>query len=157
LDANLIDITESFAAKMDLSFSRIDSNEITILLKEQHPGYILSVILKSDYDIIYFSCDINIYVPANRYVAITDAIVKTNERIWLGHFDLISSVSRIVYSLAIPFISSQLINEEIIESTIQMITDECNRFYNYFFIVVQNEKLFDISSNTLFLESAGEA
>jgi hypothetical protein len=157
LNINPIDVTENLVTKMNLNFNRIDDNEISIQLKNEIPEYILSVILKSDYEIIYFSCDMNLYVTKEKYSAIVDAIVKANERIWVGHFDLISTSNRIVYSLTIPFISSFLVDEEVMESTIQLIMDECNRFYNYFSIIIENAELPDLSINTLFLESAGEA
>ncbi|MDR0632454.1 MAG: YbjN domain-containing protein [Holosporaceae bacterium] len=157
LNINPIDVTETFATKMNLHFSRIDDNEISIQLKDEKPEYILSVIFKSDYEIIYFSCDMNLRVPKEKYFAITDALVKANERIWVGHFDLISIGNRIVYSLTIPFVSSFSADEEVIESIIQLVKDECNQFYHYFSMIIENKKLPTLPSNAIFLESAGEA
>jgi hypothetical protein len=157
LEVNPIDITETFATKMDLNFSRIDDNEISILLRSDHPEYVLSVIFRTDCEIIYFACDVNLSVPKNKRLAITDAMAKANERIWVGHFDLISTGSRIVYSLTIPFASSFLIDEEVVESIIQLVMDECNRFYHYFAIIIESKKLPELSLNALFLETAGEA
>ncbi|MDR2107125.1 MAG: YbjN domain-containing protein [Holosporaceae bacterium] len=158
MDINPIDITETLAAKMNLNFSRVDDNEISVQLKNEAPRYILSVILRSDCDIIYFSCDMNLYVAKERYASVTEAIVKANEKIWVGHFDLISSAAnRIVYSLTIPFVSSFSADEEVMESLIQLVTDECNRFYPYFAMIIECKEPFDFPINTLFLESAGEA
>jgi hypothetical protein len=142
---------------MNLNFNRIDDNEISVQLTNENPEYILSVILKTEYDIVYFSCDMNLFVTKEKHFAITDAIAKANERIWVGHFDLISLGNRIVYSLTIPFMSSFLADEEVIESIIQLITDECNRFYYYFHMIIENCDMQNFSINTLFLESAGEA
>jgi hypothetical protein len=157
LEINPIDITETFATKMDLNFSRVDDNEISILLKEDYPQYVLSVVLKADCEIMCFSCDIGLSVPGNRRLAVVDAMAKANERIWVGHFDLISTDSRIVYSLTIPFVSSFLMDEEMLESMVQLITDECNRFYHYFAIMIESKKCPDITLGALFLEEAGEA
>ncbi|MDR0580696.1 MAG: YbjN domain-containing protein [Holosporaceae bacterium] len=157
MDINPIDITETLAAKMDLNFNRIDDNEISVQLKRKNPEYILSVIFKSDYEIIYFSCDMNLYIKKEKYAVITDAIVKANERIWVGHFDLISVDNRIVYSLTIPFVSSFLADEGVIESIMRLITDECDRFYHYFSLILESKDSLDFSISNLFLESAGEA
>ncbi|MDR2645698.1 MAG: YbjN domain-containing protein [Holosporaceae bacterium] len=157
MDTNPIDITETLATKMDLNFSRIDDNEISVQLKSKNPEYILSVIFKSDYEIIYFSCDMNLHVKKEKYVVITDAIVKANERIWVGHFDLISFDNRIVYSLTIPFVSSFLADEGVMESIMQLITDECDRFYHYFSLILESKDSSDFPISSLFLESAGEA
>ncbi len=157
LNANLIDITEMLAMKKKLSFSRLDDNEIFISSRGKIKEYNISVILKPDYDMIYFSCDLGLNVPEEKYIAITDALVKVNERIWLGHFDFISTERILVYSLTIPYVSSFLADEEIVDSTLQLIIDECDRFYDYFYMVIANEKLSELSVGTLFLESAGEA
>ncbi|MDR1551744.1 MAG: YbjN domain-containing protein [Holosporaceae bacterium] len=155
LSANPIDITEALAAKMNLSFSRMGDNEISIHLKADRPKYILSVVLKSDYEMIYFSCDMNLRVPKKKRVSIMDAIIRANERIWIGHFDLISVSNCIVYSLAIPFVSSFLADEEIIQSIIQLIRGECNHFYHYFSLIIEDKEVPEISS--MFLETIGEA
>jgi len=157
LNINPIDIAETLATKKNLNFSRIDDNEISVQLKDERPEYILSVIFRSDYEIIYFSCDMNLEVPNEKYNAVVDAIVKANERIWVGHFDFLSMENRIVHSLTIPFISSFLADEDTIESIMQLITDECDRFYYYFSLIIETDEEQNLSVNTLFLETAGEA
>jgi hypothetical protein len=142
---------------MNLHFSRVDDNEISVLLKSEAPEYVLSVLFKSEYEIIHFSCDINLRATKQKRAAIADAIVKANERIWVGHFDLLSTGNRIVYSLTIPFASSFIADEEVMESIIRMITDECNRFYHYFALIIESKKNLNLAMNALFLEAAGEA
>ena len=157
VNANLIDITEMLAEKKKLNFSRLSDNEIFISLRGKGAEYNISVILKQDYELIYFSGDMGLVVPEEKYLAITDALAKVNERIWIGHFDFLSSEKRIIYSVTIPYISFLLADEEIIDSTLQLIVDECDRFYDYFYMVIGNHELSDLSIGTLFLESAGEA
>jgi hypothetical protein len=142
---------------MDLNFSRIDDNEISVQLANENPEYILSVIFKEDYEIIYFSCDMNLCSTKEKRLAVADAIAKANERIWAGHFDLISIGNRIVYSLTIPFASSFVVDEGVMESIIQLISDECNRFYHYFSMIIESKDPPDFSTNALYLETAGEA
>lgn len=154
---NLIDVTERLATRMDLSYSRIDDNEISITLHGDKSKYDLTVMLQQDYELIYFSSDLDIKISDDKYMTIIEAIVKANERIWIGHFDYVSADNRIMYSLAIPFISSFSEDESIIESTIDIIVTECDRFYHYFLLAMENGKLADVSLNTLFLESVGEA
>ncbi|MDR1334161.1 MAG: YbjN domain-containing protein [Holosporaceae bacterium] len=157
MEVNPIDITETLATKMDLNFNRIDDNEISVLLKEDNPEYVLSVVFKVDCEIVYFACDMNLSVPDNKRPAVVDALAKANERIWVGHFDLLSLGSRIVYSLTIPFASSFIMDEAMMESIIQLVMDECNRFYHYFALIIESKKAPDLTFNALFLETAGEA
>ena len=157
LKCNSIDITESVATKLDLAYQRVDDNEISIVLMGEKTDYELTVILKADYEIIYFSCDLDIVAPADKYALITEAIVKVNERIWVGHFDLITNNNRIVYSLTIPFISSFLVDESIMESIMELISDECDKFSHYFLMILETSDFSDFAISTLFLDSAGEA
>ena len=157
MNTNLIDIAEMLAIKKKISFSRLDNNEIFLSLRGKGTEYNISVILKQDHEIIYFSGDTGLSVPDEKYSDVTDAIVKANERIWIGHFDFISAEKRIIYSVTIPYINSLSADEEIIDSTLQLIVDECDRFYDYFYMVIENRELSDLSVGTLFLDSAGEA
>jgi hypothetical protein len=157
LGHNLIDITEEFATKFDLSYNRIDNDEIYLLLHGNKAEYNLTVMLKPEYDVAYFSCDLDIETSSKKYLSATEAVVKANERIWIGHFDIVSDVNRIVYTMTIPFISSFLADEMIIESTIGMIIGECDRFYYYFLVTVSRSKIPGLSIDSLLLESAGEA
>jgi hypothetical protein len=158
LSLNLIDVTETLASKTALYFRRVDDNELFIQLKSGKLEYNLSVILKQDYEMLYFSNDLNLKnIPKEKHLAVVDAIAKANERIWVGHFDLISTDNRIVFSLTIPCISSFFADENVIESIIQLVIDECDRFYHYFSMIIENRESIDSSINSLFLESAGEA
>ncbi len=151
---NVIDIAEETFERLDYKFSRIDENELAVSLSS---NYSLSVFLKPEYDILHFSNDLDLVCPDDRLAVIEDSIVKANERIWLGHFDLISTDNRLVYSLSFPFVHSFLFDEESFESLIDLIFEESNRFYHYFKMLISNEQIPNFSISTLFQESVGEA
>ena len=159
LSYNLIDVAESLANKLSLSNSRIDDNEISILLCGSNADYTLSVVLRPD-DMILFACDLDIKASKKRYNAVTNAIVKVNERIWVGHFDLHSAGNDIIFTLAIPFISSFIADEFLLESAIKLILTECEKYYHYFSMVASAYELSKTtitSVEALFLDTAGEA
>lgn len=158
LSSNLIDVTELLAGKLNFVCSRIDDNGISVILHGEKSDYNLTVILKPDYEILYFSCDLSIHISDSAYNIITDAIVKANERIWIGHFDILSEDHDIVFSVTIPFISSIITDELIIESTLKIIINECDRFYNYFLMLSKNDaSCNDMSIDEMFMEPLGEA
>ncbi len=157
MDTNLIDMAEMFATKKDLRFNRIDDNEISLQLRNDESEYNLFVSLKQEHEMLCFSCDMNLHVPQKRYSKVADAIIKANEMIWVGHFDITSYGRNIIYSLTIPFISSFSVEEDSIESIVRLITSECDRFYYYFAMVIANQPLPDFAINALCIEAAGEA
>ena len=150
-------MAEIFATKKDLSFNRIDDNEISVQLQNDESEYNLFVSLKQDSEMLCFSCDMNLFVPQKKHNKVANAVIKANEMLWVGHFDIMSNGGHIVYSLTIPFISSFSVEEDIIESTVRLITDECKRFHHYFEMIIKNKDLPDFAIGALFLESAGRA
>ena len=151
---NIIDIAEETFEKLDYNFSRVDENELAVSLS---PNYSLSVFLKPEYDILHFSNDLDLVCPDERLAVIEDSIIKANERIWLGHFDLISIDNRLVYSLSFPFAHSFLFDEDNFESLINLIYEESDRFYHYFKMLLSDKQIPNFSISTLFQESVGEA
>ena len=159
MGSNFIDVTESLATKLELSYSRIDDDEISIDLVGEKSTYELTVMLRQDYEIIYFSCDLDLRAGKEKHASIANAIVRANERIWVGHFDLLSASNCVAYTFTVPFMYSFLADELVVESIIDLITVECDRFYHYFLMILENEwpPDTDFSLDALFLEAVGEA
>lgn len=151
---NIISIAEKVLRNMDLNYSRVDENELIVSLP---PSYNLSILLKPEYEMLHFSNDLDLVCSSSKLAIIEDSIIKANERIWLGHFDLISSTNRLVYSLSLPFVYSFLFDEDTFESLINSICDESDRFYHYFKMVLSNKEIPNFSVSSLFQESVGEA
>lgn len=151
---SVIDIAEQTFEKLDYRFSRIDENELAVSLS---PHYSLSVFLKPEYDVLHFSNDLDLVCPDDRLAVIEDSIIKANERIWLGHFDLISVDNRIVFSLSFPFAHSFSFDNENFEALISLILEESDRFYHYFKMVLSDKQISNFSIGTLFQEAVGQA
>lgn len=152
--SGIIDLIENFCKDSDLTFCRTDENELQVSLSS---NYDLSVFLKPEYEILHFSNDMGLVCPKSRLAVMEDSIIKANERIWTGHFDLISSDSRIVYSLTLPFVYSFFLDESSVESIFDLIRDESDRFYDYFKMILTNKQIKDFSISSLFQEAVGEA
>lgn len=151
---SVIDIAEQTFEKLDYRFSRVDENELAVSLS---PHYSLSVFLKPEYDVLHFSNDLDLVCPDDRLAVIEDSIIKANERIWLGHFDLISIDNRIVFSLSFPFVHSFSFDNENFEALISLILEESDRFYHYFKMVLSDKQIPNFSIGTLFQEAVGQA
>ena len=156
MSSDFIDVAESVASKMNMDCCRTD-NEFTVKLK--NGKFVLSVLMRADYDVMHFSCDLKLHVPKTKHATILKAIAQVNERIWVGHFDFISVDSSIVYSLTIPFMSSFVLDASLVSSIYQTITTECDKFYNYFSILINSKKnSTDVCSlNALFIDTYAEA
>lgn len=156
MNTDFIDVAEAVAAKMDMICSRSD-NEFVVQLK--NGKFLLSVFVRSDYDVMHFSCDLKLTVPKAKLNSILKAIAQVNERIWVGHFDLLSADNSIVYSLTIPFMSCFVIDKGLVASIYQAISEECDKFYNYFLTLVheKNFKNGDALLQALFIDTYARA
>ncbi len=151
---NLLDIIENTLKKQDYKYSRLEEGEMDVSIP---PDYNLTILLRNDYNILHFSNDLNIICPEDRLAVVEDSIVKVNERIWLGHFDLLSQDNRIVFSFSLPFADTIVLDEDYIEEILLMICDECDRFYHYFKMVLSDKQIPNFSIGTLFKIAIGEA
>ncbi|MDR2766093.1 MAG: YbjN domain-containing protein [Holosporaceae bacterium] len=154
---SIIDVTETLAEKLNLYCRRVDGNEIVIQLKNKKLDCHLSVVLEQDQDMIHFTCDLGLDVPPDRLMFAAGAIVRANERIQLGHFDMTSPDYRIAFCLTLPFLSSFAVDEDVIKSCIDIISNECRRFYHYLLMIAGGCELPDACLNALFAEPMGEA
>lgn len=156
MNTDFIDVAEAVATKMNMLCSRSD-NEFVVQLR--NGKFMLSVFVRSDYDVMHFSCDLKLTVPKSKLNAILKAIAQVNERIWVGHFDLLSTDNSIVYSLTIPFMSSFVVDKSLVASIYQSISDDCDKFYNYFFMLVheKSSKNRDSSLKALFIDTYAKA
>jgi hypothetical protein len=157
MNIGFMDIVEVLVTKLGLSFSRVDENEMSIILVGDSSEYCMSVILMPDYDIVRFACDMNLIVPPEKYRSVVDALAKANERVLMGCFGFVSNSRRIMYTITVPFISSFVIDEAVIEAIIEVAICESDKLYHYFCMAIENIELPDFPSSVLFLESAGEA
>lgn len=162
MDTNLIDMTEEFASQMDMNFCRVSDNEITLQLRDTSPDYTVTAVLKQEDDIAYFLCDMNLIVTEKRYQHLAKAITQANEHTVCGYFNVVSSNNHIVYNLTIPFVSSISVDEDLIESTMRLITNECDKFYQYFLVftkakVAKGCVTNPLLLNTVLLDTIGEA
>ena len=151
---NLLDIVENVLRSRDLNYSRLDENELVASLSE---NYSLSIMLRPDCELLHFSNDMDLICTDDRLAVVEDSIIKANERIWLGHFDLLSNGNRIVHSFTLPFLSSFLLEEANFEMLIDLICTESDKFYHYFCMVINGENIPDFSISSLFQDSVGEA
>ncbi|MDR3156114.1 MAG: YbjN domain-containing protein [Holosporaceae bacterium] len=157
ISVNFIDIVEVLVTRLGLSFSRVDENEMSVTLVGDNAEYCMSVVFMPDYDMMRFSCDMNLVVPPEQYRSIVDAFAKANERVLVGCFGFVSNSRRIVYTITIPFMSSFVIDEAVVEAIIEVAVCESDKLYYYFYMAIENIELPDFPIGALFLESAGEA
>jgi hypothetical protein len=157
ININFMDIVEVLVTRLGLSFSRVDENEMSVILVGDSSEYSMSVVFMPDYDMVRFVCDMNLVVPPEKYRSVVDAIAKANERVLMGYFGFVSGSRRIMYTIAVPFVSSFVVDESVVEAIIEVAICESDKLYHYFYMAIENVELPDFPIGALFLESAGEA
>lgn len=150
-------MAESLADKLDCTSDRVDDNEVLMVLQGHKSKYCLVVLSHLEYDLLHFSCDMNIRFPKSAYNVVAQAVVKVNQRIWLGHFDVFPENRKIVFTLAIPFISALVEDDLVVEAAINLVATECDRFYDYFSMIAKGHCSCDDLFDAMFMDPLGEA
>lgn len=159
---DLIDMTEKFATQMDFNFCRMNDNEISLQLSDSIPGYAITVIFKQEEDLLCFLCDMKLVVSERKYRQLVESVAQANEHTLCGYFNIRSSDKHIMYNFIIPLASSLSADDNIIESIIQLIVGESDKFYQYFLAFTtakcgKGNTANPLLLNTVLLDTIGEA
>src|SRR5665213_1668087 len=87
---NPIDLAEEIVLANQWSHDRSSDEELLVEIAGKWSDYRLLFIWQREIVALHFSCSFDMKVPKARRVAVLELLAAINERLWLGHFDLVS-------------------------------------------------------------------
>src|SRR3546814_9698392 len=78
---------------------------------------------------MFFSCHFDMKVPEARRQEICDLLAHANERLWLGHFDLMAEEGAVMFRHTIPLRGLPGASAEQLEDLVEAALVECDRIY----------------------------
>jgi hypothetical protein len=112
---------------------------------------------QADVSSMFFSCHFDMKVPETRRQEICDLLAHANERLWLGHFDLMAEEGAIMYRHTIPLRGLSGASVEQLEDLVEAALMECDRIYPALQMVVWGGMPVREALDTALLETVGEA
>src|SRR3546814_5363071 len=92
------------------------------------------------YPSMFFSCHFDMKVPEARRQEICDLLAHANERLWLGHFDLMAEEGAVMFRHTIPLRGLPGASVEQLEDLVEAALVECDRIYPALQMVVRSEE-----------------
>lgn len=155
--ANPIDLVEKIAGAHGWTFDRGGEDEISIEVNGQWSDYRLFFSWLNDLCAIHFACAFDLNVPDHRRTAVNELLVRINERMAVGHFDLWADRGLPVFRQSTLLRGVSGISVEQIEDLIDIALAECERFYPAFQYVVWGGKAPSDAVDAALIETIGEA
>src|SRR3546814_14621439 len=92
-------------------------------------GYHMDAVGQADVSSMFFSCHFDMKVPEARRLEVCDLLAHANERLWLGHFDLMAEEGAVMFRHTIPLRGLTGASVEQREDLVEAALMECDRIY----------------------------
>jgi hypothetical protein len=155
--ANPIDLLEGIIAGHEWPFERHGEDEISVAVAGSWCDYTLGFLWRDDADALALSAAFDFRVAKERRAEVCQLLALLNERLWIGHFDLTSGESSILYRTALPLPGGARATQAQCEAMIQSALEACERYYPSFQFVLWGGKSAEDAIEASILECQGEA
>lgn len=157
LGGNPLDIVEQTAIANEWAFQRQGEDELAAELDGHWCHYRLWFSWHADMGVLHLSCALDMKVPPKKRDTLYVLLGLANEKLWLGHFDLWSEESLIVFRHALLVREGVGLGGELVQDLVEIATTECERFYPAFQFTVWGGKPPREALTAALLETEGEA
>src|SRR3954451_5527955 len=87
--ANPLDIVEEIVAANEWPFDRTSEDELVVEITGKWCDYRLYFMWRDDLSALHFTCAVDARAPPTRRREVHDLLALINEKLWLGHFEVI--------------------------------------------------------------------
>jgi hypothetical protein len=157
LAANPIDLVEEIIAANDWAHDRTSDEELVAEIAGRWCDYRLYFVWQEDLSALHFSCSFDLKVGKSRRRAIYELLALSNEKLWLGHFDLSAEDNCPAFRHAVLLRGALAATSEQIEDLVDIALSECERFYPAFQLVLWGGKTPDDALAAAMIDPIGEA
>lgn len=154
---NPVDTIETIASINDWTFERSDDDEITISIGGTWCDYHVSFSWMEEVEALHLACAFDLKVTEQRKTEVLRLMALVNEQLWMGHFDLWSQESVVMFRQSMLLSGGVEPNPAQVEGLLGNAMDSCERYYQSFQFVVWAGKSATEALETALFETAGEA
>jgi len=155
--SNPLDLFERLASLNDWTFDRDSEDELSVAVTGGWSDYHVAITWLAEVEALHIACAFDLKVPERRRGEVLQLVSLVNEQLWLGHFDLWSSESVVMYRHALLLSGGAEPTEEQAAALVRSAVEACERYYQAFQFVVWAGKTAKEGMEGAMLETAGEA
>ena len=152
--SNPLDLFERLAALNDWAFDRDSEDELSVAVTGGWSEYQVAVTWLAEVEALHIACAFDLKVPERRRGEVLQLVSLVNEQLWLGHFDLWSSESVVMYRHGLLLSGGAEPTEE---QAAALVKAAVEAYYQAFQFVVWAGKTAREGMEGAILETVGEA
>ncbi|OGS59773.1 MAG: hypothetical protein A3J40_07995 [Erythrobacter sp. RIFCSPHIGHO2_12_FULL_63_10] len=156
-DAAPIDMLAALFEARGWPFEIISEDEITAEVQGSWAKYQLRGIWRTEDNVLQMLCLPDIRVSGEKLPAAYELLTMVNEQMWLGHFDIWSNGSVLLYRHGALLGDEGLLSIGQAQALVEIAIDECDRFYPAFQFVLWGDKSPRAALDAALVDAAGEA
>lgn len=135
----------------------IGDEEISAEVKASWGTYQLRGIWRGEDNVLQLLCLPDIRIADDKRAAMHEVLALINEQLWLGHFDIWSSGSVLLYRHGLMLGDDGLLSLSQAQQVVELAIEECDRFYPAFQFILWGGKSPAEALAASMLECVGEA
>ncbi len=156
-DMNPLDAVEQVAFSREWAYDRTCEHELVAEMFCQWTDLRLWASWRPELGCLLVSCNYGVKVPAAIRERVYALMALVNERLWMGHFDLVHDEDFISYRYTLMVDASCENVQEMVEAVVDNAQKECERFFPALQSVLWGNKTAMEALEVAMFETAGEA
>ncbi len=157
LSTNPLDLMEELVSANDWAFDRHSESELMVGLSGQWCDHHMHFVWQWQVSAILFSCHFDLRVPGARRARVYELLGAVNEKLWLGHFDLVADDGIIMFRHTVPLRGASGVSIEQLEDLVDTAVGECDRLYPALQGVIWGGQSVTEALAAALMETVGEA
>ncbi|MFY8195308.1 MAG: YbjN domain-containing protein [Novosphingobium sp.] len=135
----------------------VSDDEVTGEIQGSWANYQLRAIWRTEDHVLQILCLPDIRISDDKRQAVFELMALINEQVWIGHFDIWSNGSVLLYRHGLMLGDEGLLSLSQAQAAIEAAVDECDRFYPAFQFVLWGDKSPADALSSAMVDAAGEA
>ena len=156
-DAAPVDMLASLFEARGWAYEFTGEDEISGEVQGSWANYQVRGIWRAEDHVLQLLCLPDIRVPDDKRGAMFEVLALINEQLWLGHFDIWSSGSVLLYRHGLMLGDDGLLSIAQAQTAVEAAVEECDRFYPAFQFILWGDKSPAEALASALVDAAGEA
>ena len=135
----------------------MSEDEISGEIQGSWANYQLRGIWRAEDHVLQLLCLPDVRIPQNKRREMFELLALVNEQLWLGHFDIWSNGSVLLYRHGMMLGDDGLLSLGQAQAVVEAAVSECDRFYPAFQFVLWGDKSPTDALDSALVDPAGEA
>ena len=155
--SNPLDLVEQVIIDRDWAYDRPADEELVAEVMSSWCNYRMWFTWQAEQGALIFSCAFETKLPKASRAKIYPLLAMVNEKLWVGHFDLISEDSSVVFRHTMLMRGGSIASSEQLEDLIDIAVQECERFFPAFQALIWGNRTPEEALEVAIFETVGEA